>query len=69
MSMTEDIVDFVVSFGLNAAPADLLPRVRVAYLDYFLRRRICMPRLQMRRWLTVSRHIPWTMIISATRAR
>ena len=35
MSTTEDIVDFVVSFGLNAAPADLLPRVREAFLDSF----------------------------------
>ena len=35
MSMTEDIVDFVVSFSLNAAPADLLPRVREAFLDSF----------------------------------
>jgi hypothetical protein len=28
MSMTVDIVDFVVSFSLNSAPAELLPRVR-----------------------------------------
>ncbi len=35
MSMTEDIADFVVSFGLKAAPAELLPRVREAFLDSF----------------------------------
>src|SRR5437016_1495412 len=35
MSMTEDIADFVVSFSLNAAPAELLPRVREAFLDSF----------------------------------
>jgi hypothetical protein len=35
MSMTEDIADFVVSFRLNAAPAELLPRVREAFLDSF----------------------------------
>src|SRR5437016_5719286 len=32
MSMTEDIADFVVSFSLNA---ELLPRVREAFLDSF----------------------------------
>ena len=35
MSMTEDIADFVASFSLNAAPAELLPRVREAFLDSF----------------------------------
>src|SRR6266446_4769819 len=35
MSMTEDIADFVVSFSLKAAPAELLPRVREAFLDSF----------------------------------
>ena len=33
--MTEDIADFVISFSLNAAPAELLPRVREAFLDSF----------------------------------
>ncbi|HEV8722421.1 MAG TPA: MmgE/PrpD family protein [Candidatus Binatia bacterium] len=35
MSMTGDITDFVVSFNLKAAPAELLPRVREAFLDSF----------------------------------
>jgi 2-methylcitrate dehydratase PrpD len=35
MSITEDIADFVASFSLNAAPAELLPRVREAFLDSF----------------------------------
>jgi 2-methylcitrate dehydratase PrpD len=35
MSMTEDIAAFVASFSLKAAPAELLPRVREAFLDSF----------------------------------
>jgi 2-methylcitrate dehydratase PrpD len=35
MSMTEGIADFVLSFSLKAAPAELLPRVREAFLDSF----------------------------------
>jgi 2-methylcitrate dehydratase PrpD len=35
MSMTEDIAGFVFSFSLKAAPAELLPRVREAFLDSF----------------------------------
>src|SRR6266540_5681052 len=35
MAMTEDIAAFVASFNLKTAPADLLPRVREAFLDSF----------------------------------
>jgi len=35
MSMTEDIAGFVASFSLKTAPAELLPRVREAFLDSF----------------------------------
>jgi 2-methylcitrate dehydratase PrpD len=35
MSMTEAIADFVCSFSLKAAPAELLPRVRETFLDSF----------------------------------
>jgi 2-methylcitrate dehydratase PrpD len=35
MSMTEDIAAFVASFNLKTAPAELLPRVREAFLDSF----------------------------------
>lgn len=35
MPMTEDIADFVCSFSLKAAPVELLPRVREAFLDSF----------------------------------
>jgi 2-methylcitrate dehydratase PrpD len=35
MSMTEDIAGFVASFSLRTAPAELLPRVREAFLDSF----------------------------------
>jgi 2-methylcitrate dehydratase PrpD len=35
MSMTKDIAAFVASFNLKTAPADLLPRVREAFLDSF----------------------------------
>jgi 2-methylcitrate dehydratase PrpD len=35
MSITEDIADFVVSFSLKTAPAELLPRVREAFFDSF----------------------------------
>ena len=35
MSMTEGIAAFVASFSLKAAPAELLPRVREAFLDSF----------------------------------
>ena len=35
MSMTEDIASFVASFSLKTAPAELLPRVREAFLDSF----------------------------------
>ena len=35
MTMTEDIAAFVASFSLKAAPAELLPRVREAFLDSF----------------------------------
>ncbi len=35
MPMTQDIADFVVSFSLRAAPPELLPRVREAFLDSF----------------------------------
>ena len=33
MTMTEDIAGFVASFSLGTAPAELLPRVREAFLD------------------------------------
>src|SRR5215831_8096595 len=35
MAMTEDIAGFVASFSLRTAPAELLPRVREAFLDSF----------------------------------
>src|SRR5215510_5616396 len=35
MTMTEDIASFAASFGLKTAPAELLPRVREAFLDSF----------------------------------
>ena len=35
MPITQEIADFVVSFRLNAGPAELLPRVREAFLDSF----------------------------------
>ena len=35
MAMTEDIAAFVASFNLKTAPAELLPRVREAFLDSF----------------------------------
>ena len=35
MSMTEHIAEFVASFHLKDAPAELLPRVREAFLDSF----------------------------------
>jgi 2-methylcitrate dehydratase PrpD len=35
MSMTDDITNFVVSFKLKAAPAEVLPRVREAFVDSF----------------------------------
>jgi 2-methylcitrate dehydratase PrpD len=35
MSMTEDIAAFVASFSLARAPAELLPKVREAFLDSF----------------------------------
>ena len=35
MSMTEDIAGFAASFSLKTAPAELLPRVREAFLDSF----------------------------------
>src|SRR4029077_12412464 len=35
MTMTEDIAGFVASFSLRTAPAELLPRVREAFLDSF----------------------------------
>jgi len=35
MPMTEDIAGFVASFSLKTAPAELLPRVREAFLDSF----------------------------------
>ena len=33
--ITEDIADFVATFDLKSAPADLLPRVRETFLDSF----------------------------------
>ena len=35
MTMTQDIAGFVASFNLKSAPAELLPRVREAFLDSF----------------------------------
>jgi len=35
MTMTEDIAGFAASFSLKSAPAELLPRVREAFLDSF----------------------------------
>jgi 2-methylcitrate dehydratase PrpD len=35
MPMTEDIAEFVALFSLKAAPAELLPRAREAFLDSF----------------------------------
>src|SRR4029434_9117415 len=35
MAMTEDIAAFVASCNLKSAPAELLPRVREAFLDSF----------------------------------
>src|SRR5262245_30513949 len=35
MTMTEDIASFAASFRLEAAPSELLPRVREAFLDSF----------------------------------
>ena len=35
MTMTEDVTGFVASFSLRTAPAELLPRVREAFLDSF----------------------------------
>jgi len=35
MSMTEDLGDFVTSFSLQSAPAELLPKARQAVLDSF----------------------------------
>ena len=35
MTMTEDVTGFVAAFSLRTAPAELLPRVREAFLDSF----------------------------------
>ena len=35
MSITEHIAEFIASFDLKTAPAELLPRVREAFLDSF----------------------------------
>jgi len=35
MPITQDIADFAASFSLRAAPPELLPRVREAFLDSF----------------------------------